>query len=257
MAGPPLLFVHGMWCAPGVWDWFAERYRAAGHEVAVPAVPYHDADPAAPPVAALGTTGVRDYVDALVEAAAALPEKPVIIGHSMGGLLAQLLAERTGARGLVLLAPAPSATTQHPAATPIRAMSRMYLTWRWWQRPVKLDEKRARWGVFNGVPPDVAAEQYADFVWESGRALFEISLPGADKSRATVVDYGRLSMPALVITGDQDRLIVPGVSRKTAAALPGRTVLHEIRGAGHWLFHSPVRDEVAAEVDGFLAALGD
>src|SRR3546814_3751926 len=95
MSKPPLLFIHGMWSTPHVWDWFAARYRIAGHRVETPALPYHDIGPQDPPPPILSTIGVQDYVDALAAVVRALPESPVIVGHSMGGMLAQKLAERS------------------------------------------------------------------------------------------------------------------------------------------------------------------
>jgi pimeloyl-ACP methyl ester carboxylesterase len=77
-------------------------------------------------------------------------------------------------------------------------------------------------------------------------------MPWADKTHATRVDYNRLSMPALVVVGDRDRITPIATARATARALTGHTDYREIAGAGHWLFHDPVRDKVAAEMDSFL-----
>jgi len=252
MTKPPLFFIHGMWSTPHVWNWFAARYRAAGHRVEAPALPYHDVDPAAPPSPILATIGVQDYVDALLAAVRELPETPVIVGHSMGGMLAQKVAETSGARGLVLLSPAPTAATQSLAVAPLRTVLGVTTKKNWWKSPTKIDAERARWGIFNNVPPEIASDEINKLVWDSGRVLFQLSMPWADKSRSAHVDYGSLDMPALVVVGDRDRITPVATSRATARELSGTTDYREIAGAGHWLFHDPVREQVAAEVDSFL-----
>lgn len=256
MSKPPLLFIHGMWSTPHVWDWFADRYRAAGYSVHTPALPYHDIDPAEPPPAILATIGVQDYVDAIAAVVRTLPESPVIVGHSMGGMLAQKVAEATGARGLILLSPGPTAETQSISLAPLRTVFGIAVKRQWWKQPTKIDAERARWGIFNEVPFDVANAEIAKLVWDSGRVLFQMSMPWADKTRGARVDYGKLSMPALVVVGDRDRITPIAVARATARALTGHTDYREIAGAGHWLFHDPVREKVAAEMDTFLNAIG-
>ena len=253
MDKPPIVFIHGMWSTPHVWDWLKARYEAAGYPCIAPALPYHDASPADPPSPILASIGVADYVDALVAAVRELPEQGIIVGHSMGAMLAQKLAEAAGARGLVLLSPAPSVTTQSIGVAPLRTVFGIATTRGWWKSPTRIDAERARWGIFNNVPADVANDEIGRLVWDSGRVLMQLSMPWADKSRATRVDYARLAMPALVVVGDHDRITPVAVARATARALPGTVDYREIEGAGHWLFHDPVRERVAAEIDAFLA----
>jgi pimeloyl-ACP methyl ester carboxylesterase len=104
MNKPPIVFIHGMWSTPHVWAWFKAHYEAAGHVCHAPALPYHDVNPAESPSPILSTIGVQDYVDALLAAVRDLPEKGIIIGHSMGGMLAQKLAEAAGARACAFVA---------------------------------------------------------------------------------------------------------------------------------------------------------
>lgn len=253
MNKPPLFFIHGMWSTPHVWAWFADRYRGAGYSVEAPALPFHDIEPSSPPSAMLSTIGVQDYVDALLAAVRELPEPPVIVGHSMGGMLAQKVAEGSGAKGLVLLSPAPTAATQSLAVAPLRTVLGITTKRSWWRSPTRIDAERARWGLFNGVPPEIANDEIGKLVWDSGRVLFQISMPWADRSRATTVDYARLDMPALVVVGDCDRITPVATARATARALRGTTDYREIAGSGHWIFHDPVREKVAAEIDAFLS----
>lgn len=249
MEKPPLFFIHGMWATPKVFDWLKQRYEARGHRVFTPALPFHDVDPAAPPEPLLATTGVRDYVDALLAAGREVGEVPIIVGHSMGGMLAQKVAAAQGARALALLAPAPTAQTSSLSINSLRTLTGVATTNKWWKSATKIDAERARWGIFNNVPPTDTAEALSELVWDSGRVLLQMSMPFADKQRSTEVDYDRLDMPALVMIGDEDRITPVATARRTARRLTGEVDYVELPGVGHWLFHHPVRERLAEELD--------
>ena len=257
MTKPPLFFIHGMWSTPVVWTWLKERFEARGYQVHAPALPYHDAAPGADPEPALATTGVQDYVEALLAEARRLDRPPVIAGHSMGGMLAQKVAEAHGAAGLLLLAPAPTAQTHSLGLSPLRTTFGVTKRGGWWKSPTKIDPDRARWGIFNGVPVPETEEALSQLVWDSGRVLYQISMPFADRSKATRVDYNSLTMPASVVVGEQDRITPVAVARATARRLQGMVDYRELEGVGHWLFHDPVRETVAAEMDQLLARVED
>ena len=94
--------IHGAFCGPWSLDGLKEKFEAAGYRVTAPALRFHDVKPAP---AALGTTGLDDYAADLEEEIEALKAPPILVGHSMGGLLAQMLAARTDVAALILLAP--------------------------------------------------------------------------------------------------------------------------------------------------------
>lgn len=102
---PPLLFIHGL--AHGAWC-FAEHWVPAAAERGFPAYALslrgHGGSGGS---RRLGRTVLRDYVHDVMQVITTLPQPPVIIGHSMGALVAQLVAERYQPRGLVLLTPSP------------------------------------------------------------------------------------------------------------------------------------------------------
>ena len=252
MDKPPLFFVHGMWSTPSVWDGLKAHFETRGHDCHAPALPFHDADPGDAPDPLLASVGIDDYVDALIAAAREVGSPPVIVGHSMGAMLAQKLAATNGAAGLVLLAPAPTAKTHSLAVAPLKTTLGVTTSKNWWKSPTRIDEDRARWGIFNNVPEDEVKKQLDALVWDSGRVLFQLSMPFADRTKGARVDYDRLSMPALVLVGEEDRITPVAIARATARALPGEVDYRELPGVGHWLFHDPVGDRVAEEIELFL-----
>ena len=249
---PPLVFIHGYWSTPATFARLKPRFEAEGHTVLAPALPYHDRDPSLPPAAEIGTLTIEDYARFLVAEIARLDAPPVIIGHSMGGLLAQIVAARVPHVGLVLLSTAATASTMVPSLDTVRTMGGLMLNWGWWQAPTQIAEKPALWGIYNGVPDDIARAEYAAHVWDSGRVLAEMTLPGLSATGATKVDYRRLDKPALVIVGTEDRTTVPGISRATARKLTGTVDYQEIAGAGHWLFWGATELKVGALIADWL-----
>src|SRR5699024_3855234 len=107
-----VLLIHGTWGHGGEWDDLGAELIARGFTVDAPSLPHHgrpgeiDIWDAAQRVTRLG---LLDYVDFLVDRVRRMDTPPIIMGHSLGGLLAQLVAARVEHRGLVLLAPAPAA----------------------------------------------------------------------------------------------------------------------------------------------------
>jgi len=250
---PPIVFIHGMWSTPATFAGVRRRLEAAGYTTHAPTLPFHDRDPAQPPPAELGALGLEDYITFLAAEIARLPGPVIVAGHSMGGFLAQAVAARVGAAGLMLFSPAATAATNVPGLDPLRTMFGVVTKNRWWRSPTLIGTDRARWGIYNGVPDDIATAEIATLVWDSGRVLFEMALPFAAKAPAFIVDYARLTMPALIVVGSSDRITLAGIARATARKLAGPVDYHELPGVGHWLWWGPVEDEVAGLVQAWLA----
>ena len=122
---PPILLIHGMWSTPGTFDRLRLVLEEAGHRTHAPALLFHDRPACLPPAPALGELSITAYVDHLVAEAGKLGAPPVILGHSMGCVLAQMVAMRIPHAGRILLAPA--AASRHCSAAAAR--SRRRATW--------------------------------------------------------------------------------------------------------------------------------
>ncbi len=249
---PPLFCIHGYWSTPATFARLKARFEADGYSVTAPALPWHDRDPSLAPAPEIATLTVEDYAKFLVAEIEKLPAPPVIIGHSMGGMLAQIVAARVPHAGLVLLSTAATAATLVPSTATLRTMGGLMTKWGWWKAPTQIGPDAAMWGIYNGVPDDIARAEYAAHVWDSGRVLAEMTLPSVSATGATKVDYRRLDKPALVIVGTEDRITVPGISRATARKLTGTVDYHEIAGSGHWLFWGATEIKVGDYIAGWL-----
>lgn len=241
-----------MWSTPAAFARVRAALAAEGWESFAPALPFHDRDPSLPPADALGRLTVEDYVAFLADAIRALPVPPVIIGHSMGGMLAQCVAARVEHAGLVLLATAGTAATPGVALAPLKTMAGVLTRWGWWEDATRIEPEKAMWGIYNGVPEDVAAAEIKALVWDSGRVLAEMIVPGLSKTRANAVELGRLKAPALVIVGSEDRITLASVSRAVARKLGGPVDYHELPDVGHWLFWGETEVRVAGLIRDWL-----
>lgn len=242
-----------MWSVPSVFARLRAAMEADGWETLAPALPFHDRDPGLPPAEGLGQLGIEDYVVFLADIVRGLRVPPVIIGHSMGGMLAQCLAARVAHAGLVLLATAGTAATPSLGLAPIKTMGGVVMRWGWWEDATRIEPEPALWGIYNGVPEDVAREEMKALVWDSGRVLAEIMLPSLSKTRANTVDLERLKAPALVIAGSDDRITLASTSRAVARKLGGVVDFHELPGIGHWLFWGEAETRTTALMRGWLA----
>lgn len=251
---PPLVLLHGMWSSPAVFTRLRERLESEGWETHAPALPFHDRDPSLPAPEGLGRLTIEDYVQHLAGVIARLGRPPLLIGHSMGGMLAQLLAARLPHAGLALLATAPTASTQSFALPPVRTLWGVISHWGWWEAPTRIGADAARRGIYNGVPDEVATAEIARLTWDSGRVLAEMLRPSLSATGATRIDLARLTRPALLVVGREDRIVPPAVSLRTARALGGEIDYEEIAGAGHWLFHGTAEARMTRRLLGWLAS---
>lgn len=250
MAKSPVLFVHGMWSQPAAFKHIKPVLEAAGHDVV--AADYRNA--AVARAGSLARVGLADYVSVLEGIAADLPEKPVLVGHSMGGLLAQLLAVRIQPKALVLLSTAPSAgTVLLPGWSELKSVWSVTSKWGFWRQESNLSRADALYGVYNNVPADEADAEFRAHVPDSGLILSQIAFAPFDGSKAATVDYIRLTCPALVMVGQADRITPPATSRATARRLAGPVTYRELDGFGHWIVGQQGSPVLAGAILDFVA----
>ncbi len=160
--GPPLLFVHGAW--HGAWCWdehFLDFFAARGYRSLALSLRGH-ANSRAP--RSMRLCSMADLVDDVASVAASLPQKPVLIGHSMGGFVVQKYLEAHDAPAAVLLASVP------PSGIALFLLRR--LRRHPWLFGRELSKTRSLKGI--GGTPDLCRE-----------AFFSVEAPAADVARYT------------------------------------------------------------------------
>ena len=201
----------------------------------------------------IASLSLRDYTDDLVGFVNSLDPPPLLVGHSMGGLLAQLVAARTRHAGLVAACPAPAAGIFGTTLTNLRMSLPAFLRPRPWAKPVRppTSDRFRRW-ITNTQTEELAREVYSDLVCESGRAYCEMGLAVTRLSKATVVDFAAVTTPVLAIGGQCDRIVPAGVVRQTAAKYQHGSYV-EIPGSDHMVFSGAALPITIGHIDGWIA----
>jgi len=227
--------------------------EARGFRCFAPSLRAHETGVLHPEV---GNLSVSDYVEDLKAfiKAQAFTQAPILLGHSMGGLLAQKLAAELDVFALVLLTPASPAGINATALKTTMAFARTLLTPGFQKKPHKPSFARARISAFTGLPERQHQPLYASLVEESGRALFEIAFWWADRGRASRVDAGAVRCPVYVVSAGLDQLTPASVVRKVAARYPGAALRH-YPTRGHWVIDDSLTDDMLAEIATWLMAL--
>lgn len=230
-----IVMIHGMCCGAWCWDDYRQFFERQGYSCLVPDLRHHDVDPAAPPVRELGTTSLTDYVADLEQLLAGLSEPPIVMGHSMGGLLAQQLAAKGLAKRLVLLAPAPPAGINVLKWSVIRSFSGLFKKWRFWAKPYRLSFNAAVFASMQLLAPEEQKSIYPRLVWDSGRVVSEVGLWFLDPTGASRVDETRVTCPVLIVAGSKDRMTPAAVIRKIHSKYQTVATYKEFERHGHWL----------------------
>ena len=233
---PPVIMIHGGFCGPWAWDDFAARFRDAGYKVETPALRHHDGGK---PPQALATTSLADYAADLKKLIAETKAPPILVGHSLGGLLAQMLAARCEIAAAILLAP--SAPWGVPPSTlfEIGVAQGLMLRVGFWSMILEPNFDIAAAHSLDRFPKEQRREIFEKFVPESGRAAFEVLHWGLDMARASEVDVRKVDCPLLFLAGSEDRLSPRGTVERAAALYKDRAQFEIVPDMSHWLIGEP------------------
>src|SRR5947209_3035698 len=204
----PVVFVHGLWLLPSSWDRWASLFEEAGYIALTPEWPddpetVEEAN-AHPEVFAGKTVG--QVADHYAEVSRSLDRRPAVIGHSFGGLLAQMLAGRGLSAATVAI---DAASFRGVLALPISALksaSPVIGNPANYHRAVPLTFEQFRYGFANAVSEDEAKQLYETYaVPASGAPLFQVALENVNPWTEVKVDTKNPDRgPLLLITGEKD-----------------------------------------------------
>jgi pimeloyl-ACP methyl ester carboxylesterase len=247
----PIVMVHGAFCGGWTFERFRTPFEAAGHPVIAPDLRGHGADDRASAVTGLSMT---DYAKDIAGLCAEQSEPPILVGHSLGGLVAQLAARQARLRAVVLLAPSPpwgvSGSSMEEAVT---AFGLHALGPFWWAQPVSPDHTLMRTYSLDRLPKPEREAAVARLRTESGRALWETLNWWMDPFMTTSIGSGPLDAPSLVLVGARD-VVHPPMTARTIAERLGATC-RELPGMSHWLPGEPGWEQVAETTLDWLAEL--
>lgn len=250
-----VFMIHGMWGRAWYWQNYKKVFERAGYRCVATTLRYHDMDPTASPDPRLGSTSLLDYAQDLEQEIKQLGVQPILIGHSMGGLLAQMLAARGLAKAAVLLTPASPAGIIPIRWSVLRSFLSGFMRWGFWRRPMRQTFGEAVYSMLQLLPAAERRSAYERFVFESGRAAAEIGFWPLDFRGAARVDETKITCPMLVVGATQDRITPASVVRRVAKKYRGVATYKEFPNHAHWVVGEPQWEEVADFVLKWLATL--
>jgi non-heme chloroperoxidase len=238
----PVVFVHGLWLLPSSWDRWAALFEDAGYIAVTPGWPDDPATVAEakahPEVfARKGIGDIADYQEAIIRK---LDRKPVVVGHSFGGLLTEILAGRGLAAASVAISPAPFRGVLPLPISALRSSSAVLRNPANWNRAVPLTYEQFRYGFANAVPEDEAKKLYEDYsVPGSGEPVFQAAAANLNPWTEAKVDTKNAARgPLLIISGDQDHTVpwaIANASYKKQRKNDNVTEIVKLTGRGHAL----------------------
>jgi len=237
-----VVFIHGLWLLPSSWDRWVDLFETAGYSAVKPSWPDDPetvAEAKAHPevFAGKGVGQVADHVSAVVKR---LSKKPAVIGHSFGGLLAQIVAGRGLSKATVAIDPAPFRGVLPLPISALKAASPVLSNPRNWNKAIPLTFEQFRFAFANAVSEDEARQLYETFaVPAPGEPLFQAATANLNPWTEAKVDTANPERgPLLILDGEKDNTVpwaIANASYKKQKRNPGVTEIKKIAGRGHAL----------------------
>jgi pimeloyl-ACP methyl ester carboxylesterase len=239
---PPVVFIHGLWLLPSSWDRWAELFEEAGYAAVAPSWPD---DPetveearARPEVLAGKTLG--QVADHTAEVIGRLKGKPAVMGHSTGGLLAQMIADRGLSAATVAIDPGPFRGVLPLPISALRSAAPVLANPLNRSRAVTLTLDQFKYGWANALDDDEAAELYATYhVAAPGVALMQMANANVNPRTEARLDPANPDRgPLLIIDGEKDHTVpwaIANASYKRQRRNAAATEIAQIPNRGHSL----------------------
>ncbi len=238
----PIVFVHGLWLHAESWNPWIEFFRQNGYGAVAASWPGDAATTEATRrnAGAVAGYGVTEIADHLAGQLKAFERKPILIGHSFGGLLVQNLLGRDLAAAAIAIDPAPiKGVPELPLSALKSAFPALGNPFNF-RRAVSLTEPQFRFGFTNAVPEQEARALYARYAMPApARPLFQAATATFNPNSATKVNVANATRgPLLLISGAEDNSVPPVLVRSALRVYgksPAVTEFKEFAGRGHSL----------------------
>lgn len=238
----PVVFVHGLWLHAESWNNWVQLFRDNGYQASAVSWP-GDAETTeatrrnAAAVAGFGVTEIAEHIAGQLRA---FDKKPILIGHSFGGLLVQNLLGRDLAAAGIAIDPAPIKGVPELPFSVLKSAFPVLGNPLNFKRAVSLTEHQFRFGFTNAVPEQEAKELYAKYAMPGpGRPLFQAATATFNPTSATKVNVANGTRgPLLLVSGEKDNTVPPLLVKsalKVYSKSPAVTEFKEFPGRGHSL----------------------
>jgi alpha-beta hydrolase superfamily lysophospholipase len=255
----PLMLIHGAWLSSNSWENFAEYFGNRGFAVSAPEWPRKQGDldelvADADEIAGLGLTEIVDHYEAQIRAQ---PEPPVLVGHSFGGLIVELLLDRGLGRAGVAMSPAPPKGILVLPFSSLKAAAPALAHPSKWHGVVPLTLEEFTYGFVNTFSPEDAAAAYDKYaVPETGQIFYEAGFANFHLHPPTEVHFkSQDRAPLLIVGADKDHTVPASLSHKQYEKYersPARTDYLEFAGRPHLMMVAEGWEEIAAGIENWI-----
>ena len=253
------MLIHGAWLSARSWEHFADYFAKRGFAVSAPEWPRKkgDVEELRAEADELKGLGIAEIVDHYEEQIRALEEPPVLIGHSFGGLIVELLLDRGLGRAGVALSPAPPKGILVLPFSSLKAASPALAHPSKWHGIVTLTPEEFTYGFVNTFSPEEAAAAYERYaVPETGQIFYEAGFANFHLNPPTEVHFKNAERaPLLIVGAGKDQTVPASLARKQYEKYersPATTEYLEFEGRPHLLMAAEGWEEVAAAIDSWL-----
>ena len=258
----PLVLIHGAWLSSSSWENFANYFEKRGFAVSAPEWPRKHGDVEelradGDELAGLGVDEIVDHYETLIRA---LRRPAVLIGHSFGGLIVELLLDRGLGRAGVALSPAPPKGILVLPFSSLKAAAPALAHPSKWHGVVTLAPEEFTYGFVNTFTPEDAAAAYERYaVPETGQIFYEAGFANFRMNPPTEVDFmNGERAPLLIVGATEDNTVPASLAKKQYKKYErssARTDYVEFEGRPHLLMAADGWDEVAASVENWVAGV--
>ncbi len=261
MARNTIVFIHGLWIHSNAWQPWMDFFRQKGYDTINPGWPGDSqtvAESRANPEP-IGNHGVQEVADSYASVIGGLPSKPIVIGHSFGGLLAQILLGRNIACAGVALDPAPIKGVWQLPVTALKASFPVLSNPANVKRSVSLTFDQFQYGFANAVSEQEAKALFDKWVIPApGKPLFQAATATFTGHETQVDTDNENRGPLLITGGDKDHIAPPVLGEASAKKYNKKvtTDFHLFKDKGHSLTIDSGWKEVAEYVAGWLSSKG-
>ena len=248
----PAVFVHGLWLLPSSWERWTSLFEAGGYSAVTagwPGDPLTVADARAHPEVLAGKT-IGMIVAHVEDVVRRLKKKPVVVGHSFGGMLTQMVAGHGLSAASVAIDPAPFRGVLPLPFSALKSASPVLLNPANRGRAVLLTYEQFRYGWSNALSESEARQLYDTYhVPGPGAPVFQAAMANVNPWTEVKVDTRNPARgPLLIISGEKDHTVPPAIARAAYGRQrrnPGVTEFQEMANRGHSLVIDSGWKEVA------------
>jgi pimeloyl-ACP methyl ester carboxylesterase len=247
-----IIFIHGMFQNPKSWASWISYFENIGYRCVAPAWPFHEGEPSvlrANPPANLGDLSLQEIVDSVESLVANETEKPILIGHSVGGLVVQILVNKGLAEaGVAISTVAPNKMLSFDWGFLKNSMliNNPFKG----NEPFYTDPETFHEAFCNTMSTEETIAAFNSTATHDSRNVLRDCLGPSGE-----VDLDRPHAPLLFIGGEKDEIIPADLNEKNAKAYTDSSSLVDVRifpGRGHFICGQPGWEEIAGYIAGWL-----